>query len=377
MARGDPTSRLWWTVPAVGGILLLTLGLIFGNPQPVKQGTTHDAARPGFRAAYLLLEELGYSVTRSRRATGGNIRWLLFPDPSARDAPQLKAWVGEGGLLVLATDSADFAKDMDLPLDIDQAGSDDEEETTQPDARHFVGGKTQVSWRGERGGAGGETSRVWARVGNKPLVSIHPRGRGQLWLIHRPDFVRNEHIGKADNGVLLCRLAEAVLRERSGPIAFDEFFHGLRERPSVVELLLKPPTVWVTAQAVMLLLLLLWHHGRRFGGLRAVAPPSRRSAEEFLDAMTALLQRKGDQADAFRTARDDLKQEIEKELGLSAGTAPERLATEAQLRRHINPTRLLPLLTAPGVPAGAGGLIKAMQELETLRHELIPRRSHW
>src|SRR5262249_28000186 len=153
----------------------------------------------------------------------------------------------------------------------------------------------------------------------------HRRGRGQVWLIHRPDFLRNQRIGRADNGILLCRLTEAGLRERSGPLAFDEFFYGLRERPSVVGLLLKPPTVWGTAPAVPLLLLALWHHGPRFGGLRAVAPPSRRSAEEFLDAMTALLHRKGDQADAFRTARDDLKLEIEKELGLPAGTAPERV----------------------------------------------------
>jgi hypothetical protein len=376
MSAPAPSSRLWWAVPAVGILVFLSLALVLGKQEEIKTGTSHDSSNEGFRAAYLLLEELGYPVTRSRYPTGGSVRWLLFPAGSSHNAKQLDAWVREGGLLVLATDSADFARDIDLPLDIDKTGgSDDEERTTIADAPHFMGGKTQVTW-GEAEAAR-EPGRVWAEVDDKPLVSIHPRGRGEVWLVHRPDFVRNEWIGKADNGVLLCRLAEAVLRERSGPIAFDEFFHGLRERPSVVELLLKPPTVWVTAQAVLLLLLLLWHHGPRFGGLRAAAAPSRRSAEEFLDAMTALLQRKGDQADAFRTARDDLKQEIEKELGLPAGTAPERVVSEAQLRRGIDPQRLLPLLTAPGVPADAGGLIKAMQELETIREQLIPRRSHW
>jgi hypothetical protein len=375
MAFDRPSSPLWWTVPAVGIILLFCLAMFFGGPQPIKTGTSHDSSKEGFRAAYLLLEELGYPVTRSRYPTGGSVRWLLFPAGSARDAKQLDAWVREGGLLVLATDSADFAKEMEIPLEVDKTGGEDEEPTTIADAPRFVGGKTRVTWREAE--AARERPRVWAEAEDKPLVSIHPRGRGQVWLIHRPDFVRNEAIGKADNGVLLCRLAEAVLRERPGPIVFDEFFHGLREKPGVVELLLKPPTVWVTAQALLLLLLLLWHHGPRFGGLRAAAPLSRRSAEEFLDAMTALLQRKGDQADAFRTARDDLRQEIEKELGLPAGTAPERVATEAQLRRGIDRDRLLRLLTAPGVPADSGGLIKAMQELETIRDQLIPRRSHW
>jgi hypothetical protein len=350
--------------------------MLFGGAQPVKTGTSHDSSKEGFRAAYLLLEELGYPVTRSRYPTGGSIRWLLFPTGSARDAEQLDAWVREGGLLVLATDSDDFAKKMALPLDIDKKGGDDATRSTAiADAPLVVGGPTRVEWREVE--AATEPGSVWARVNDYPLISIHPRGRGQVWLIHRPDFVRNELIGRDDNGVLLCRLAEAVLHERSGPIAFDEFFHGLRERPSVLELLLKPPTVWVTAQVILLLLLLVWHHGPRFGGLGAVMPPSRRSAEEFLDAMTALLQRKGDQADAFRTARDDLKQEIEKELGLPAGTAPERVAAEMGLRRGIEPQRLLRLLTARGVPAGPGGLIKAMQELETIRDQLIPRRSHW
>jgi hypothetical protein len=370
MAFDRPSSRLWWTVPAVTFLLLICVALLVGGPEPIKTGTSHDSSDQGFRAAYLLLEELGYPVTRSRHPTGGSIRWLIFPVPSSREAKQVDAWVREGGLLVLATDVEDLAQELGLPLDINKSAEDREATTTLSDAPRCAVGTIAVGCRGEAG-------RPWAEIDGQPLVSIHPRGRGQVWLIHRPEIVRNDAIRKADNGVLLCRLAEAVLRERPGPIAFDEFFHGLRERTSVVELLLKPPTVWVTTQAVLLLLLLLWHHGPRFGGLRAVAPPSRRSAGEFLDAMTALLQRKGDQADAFRTARDDLKQEIEKELGLPAGTAPERLATEAQLRRHIDPKRLLTLLTAPGVPPGAGGLIKAMQELETIRDELIPRRSHW
>jgi hypothetical protein len=375
MAFDRPSSPLWWTVPAVGIMLLICLAMLLGGPQPVKAGTSHDSSKEGFRAAYLLLEELGYPVTRSRYPSGGSARWLLFPTGSARDVKQLDAWVQEGGLLVLATDSADFAREMAIPLDIDKTGgNDDTEQATIPDAPRFVGGKTRVTWAEVE--APRESSRVWAKADDKPLVSIHLRGRGEVWLIHRPDFIRNDRIGKADNGVLLCRLAEAVLRERSGPIAFDEFFHGLRERPSIVELLVKPPTVWVTAQALLLLGLLLWHHGPRFGGLRAAAPPSRRSAEEFLDAMTALLQRKGDQADAFRTARDDLKHDMEKALGLPADTAPERVATEAELRRGIDPKRLLRLLTSPGVPADKGGLIKAMQELETIREQLIPRRSH-
>src|SRR3954453_8169099 len=133
MAFDRPSSPLWWTVPAVGIILLFCLAMVFGGPQPIKTGPSHDSSKEGFRAAYLLLEELGFPVTRSRYPTGGSVRWLLFPTGSVRDTKQLDAWVREGGLLVLAPDSVDFVKNMNLPLNIDKtSGGDNEEKTDLP-----------------------------------------------------------------------------------------------------------------------------------------------------------------------------------------------------------------------------------------------------
>src|SRR5687768_14431164 len=75
-----PASRLWWAVPAVGLILLTLVAMIFGGgPEKVDFGTSYDASDRGFRAAYLLLEELQYPVERSRRPSGGEVRWVLSP----------------------------------------------------------------------------------------------------------------------------------------------------------------------------------------------------------------------------------------------------------------------------------------------------------
>src|SRR5947209_9381775 len=79
--------RLWWAVPTAIFLLLLALALLFGSAENVEKqkGTSYDASSKGYRAAYLLLEELGYPVVRSRRPTVGKIRFVLSPHPPEKD----------------------------------------------------------------------------------------------------------------------------------------------------------------------------------------------------------------------------------------------------------------------------------------------------
>jgi hypothetical protein len=201
---------------------------------------------------------------------------------------------------------------------------------------------------------------------------VHPFGRGEVWLLNRPQCFRNQLIGRADNAILLCRLADE-LQGRPGELAFDEYVHGLRERPGMTQLLLTPPTRWVTLEALLLLGFLLWHFIPRFGTLRPVAPARRRSKEEFLDAMATLLERKGDYADAYGTACDDLVRALERDLGLPAGTPPDLLVGEAGRRRRIDPARLWSVLRVPS-PGGSRAFLRALNELEAIRHELFDGR---
>jgi hypothetical protein len=370
MTDTDYSRKLWWAVPAGGFLLLVLLALLFGGQKEVKPGSSYDAGDRGFRAAYLLLEDLGYPVTRSRRLLGGTVRWALFPEPSPKEARALDDWVREGGLLVLADAKGTFSRDLGMTLETQHRGVDTEvEPATGPDVMRLAGGADHVSWPGQQG-------RVWAKAGDEPFVTIYTHGRGEIWLLNRPDFVTNELVRQADNAVLLCRLAEAGLRVRPGELAFDEYFHGMRDHPGVVELLLRLPALWVTVQGLLLLVLLLWHHGPRFGGLQPPPPPSRRSAEEFLDAVAALLGRKKDYADAFRTARDELRVDLERELNLPHDTPADRLAAEAALQRGLRPDALVRLLTAPGPPAGAGpaAFVRSLQELEAIRNDFFPGR---
>jgi hypothetical protein len=89
-------QKLWWAVPSAILLLLSILAILFGErPELTQDASSHSAAPRGFRAAYLLLEELDLPVRRSRQQTEGSIRWLLFPNPLKENESlaQLRAWV--------------------------------------------------------------------------------------------------------------------------------------------------------------------------------------------------------------------------------------------------------------------------------------------
>jgi hypothetical protein len=381
-----PTSRLWWVMPGAGFILLVLLASLFGGgPETVGYGTSYDASDGGFRGGYLLLEELGYPVERSRRPGGGEVRWVLAPGKvTTRDAQSLDDWIQRGGAALLALENTELAEHLGLrvsiksgglpgsvrPFGLSSHGESRSLPTHAPDVSTIRTGAIEVS--GPPGG------RTWGEVDGQPLVTIYPHGRGQVWLLHRPDVFDNANLRQDDNAVLAARLAEAMLREKpGGKLAFDEYVHGLRDRPSATELLFRPPVLAVTLQVLLLGALALWRSGVRFGAPRTALTPPRRSKEEFLDAMAELLKRNGNREEAYRTVRDAVLRRLEDALGLPTGTPVEQIVAELQRRRGIEPGPLLRLLSADRPPegSGVGALLDAIRQLESAADECLqPRR---
>ncbi|OWK42243.1 DUF4350 domain-containing protein [Fimbriiglobus ruber] len=385
----NPAARLWWAVPGVGIVVLAVISMLFGGgPEKVDFGTSYDASATGSRAAYLILQELGYPVERSRRPSGGDVRWVLFPTSTgAKEAAVLNDWVRRGGVLLLAVDDADLPNHLGLPVTVTNAcspkigvgrfgmtvpkpGEKGQARTAEaPDVASLLAGSTEVD--------GPPGNRTWGEVAGKPLITIYTRDRGEIWLLHHPDVFTNVNLRGEDNAVLVCRLAGDMLDDHpNGRLIFDEYCHGLRDRPTATELLFRPPVLGVTLQVVLLTGLVLWHFGVRFGPLRTVPPPPRRSKEEFLDAMAELLTRHGDRADAFRTVRDDFQRRLELDLGLPHGTPVDVIAREAARRRGVGSDLLLELLSAPGPPTGRGAaaFLTALHQLETTADDCFQSR---
>jgi hypothetical protein len=368
MPDDNLSRKLWWAVPAAVVLALLGMTLFFGKgPEQHTHGSSYDASPHGFRAAYLLLEELGYPVVRAKRLGGPDVRCMLFPTKTKEEAVTLGDWVRRGGILLLADDSAELATHLGMTLQIQkQDAVPAEEEASGLGVARLAGGGTHVRWPGHPG-------EVRVKAGGEPFVTVYELGHGEVWLVNRPEFVTNSLLSHADNAVLLTRLATDALHERPGRLAFDEYFHGMRDRPGVTELLLQPPALWVTLQALLLLGLVLWHYMPRFGWVHSLPPPSRRSKEEFLNALASLLERKGDRAAAFAVAADEFAHEMERELGLPAKTPVEALVREAARFRPINSARLLRLLTRQALAAGVStaAFVQALNELETMREEFL------
>jgi hypothetical protein len=364
----DRSAKLWWAVPAAAFLVLIGLAMLFGRPPEQRgHGTSYDASARGFRAAYLLLDELDYPVFRAKRLHEGSVRWVLFPTAAPQEAASLEAWVRDGGIVVLAVDSEEFARGMDIALKVEKKDGDPGDEAASGlGIARLAGGLTWLEWPGQPG-------EVLVRAGDRPAVTVYRRGRGEVWLVNRPEFLTNRLLRQADNAVLVCRLASETLKKRPGKLAFDEYFHGLRDRPGAAELLLQPPALWGTLHGLLLLGLLLWHYAPRFGAVCPAPAPSRRSKEEFLDAMASLLERKGDYAAAFRAVRDDFARALERELGLPAGAPAEQIVIEAARRRPLRRRRLLRLLTGESLPPGAGPstFMKTLNELEAARDEFF------
>jgi hypothetical protein len=444
------TRAIWWAVPASCILILLTLAMLLGSPEHTpEKGTSYDASWQGFRAAYLLLERLGYPVVRLKRPLGASIRWVLFPKPSRDDPAMLKQWLRGGGTLVLADNSPEFARQLGVTIhikDVDATepvaatsskdppigkGQDEENEASgdtplsphghrgqdegeqssgtiplTPNSERRQGGTEEASAAtprsppGGRGqGEGGEATNTrsqvfsemkhidggstrtegpqdfderWLGPDGQPLVTIYRQGRGEIWLLNRPEFLTNRLIAHGDNALLLCRIADSLSARPGAELAFDEYVHGLRDRPNVLELLATPPTLWVTIQAAVVIGLVVWHAAPRFGAIRISPPGRRRSKEEFLDAMASLLERCEDYDDAWQSVRAEFSADLAQALGLPADTPLDQVAEEAHRRGRISQSSLNRLRAArrpdrQTFPA-------QLTQLESIRDEFFSRR---
>jgi hypothetical protein len=366
MTGDAPLHKLWWVMPAAAALILALLAMLAGSPPEIpRSGSTFDAAPTGIRAAFLLLENLGYDVAISKRLAVGNARWELFPKTAKGEVAALDTWIRSGNRLLLADDTPEFAADLGLAVDPDVAKDKAIDLVIDGAKQRLEPGNQRVTPR-ER------PDREWPAGAPEPLVGIFQHGKGEIWLLYRPMFLRNDLLRDADNAVVLCRLAEAF----AGPdrVYFDEFFHGIRDRPGPVELLLRPPALWVTLQGMALLGVLLWRSLPRFGALQLPLESRRRSKEEFVDALAHLLELKGAYNEGFRAVRDALAREMEHALDLAPNTPPAELAAAATAR-GCDAAVLTRLLERDHLPRPYGpDYLRALNELERLRRAFFHER---
>ncbi|HEX4143534.1 MAG TPA: DUF4350 domain-containing protein [Pirellulales bacterium] len=143
------------------------------------------------------------------------------------------------------------------------------------------------------------TGRISVITGQRPLVlaAQYKLGTGEVILVSEPRIFDNRLISHFDNSVLAVRL----LAGGGGPVVWDEFYHGLTIRGSILFLLTRGAYALVAVMISVVLGVWLWRQARFLGPPRVVLPPSRRTVREYVEAMARFF-RRGSESRRFMLA---------------------------------------------------------------------------
>lgn len=302
------------SIAGVVAVLALLMSLLSGGENdPDRWFSTYSSNPEGFKAFFLMLSRLGIQVARLKTdITSAPLStkslWILNPSQyPKKEIERLKEWVKEGNTLIITKgrlplfDFDDEESDDDIsPLSIleipdeESAPSGDDILTRQVDkicyCAYFQAGEVKpVAGR-----------KVILSAENTPLVLEESVGEGKIVYLTQPQMFNNRSIGKADNAVLSYNLTYHFSQHY--PVYFGE---GISDAPGTWHIVFTPPFLWVSLQVILTVLLFVYGAGKRFGPVRPLPIPPRRSKDEYIYAMANLLLKKGNHAAVSQTIKTD------------------------------------------------------------------------
>ncbi len=294
-------------------VLLVTLTAIFApatqddDPQP----STYNSGARGWKGAYLLLQQLGYRVSRSDQSTASTLEYAdaphtvyLLADPYApgeevqkREYDAVERFLQRGGRVI----ATGFRGAYFLPGGRTGKPSQFVGElcTTVPEGKSILAQAGNVSmYDAAPWNAREPLVRVDARCGADAVV-VHrdyPHGGRMVFLSSSEPF-SNRGL-KQDNALHLLLLSVGA-GERA--VIFDECYHGTQTSPS--DYLKGLPLRSLIVQVALVLLLLMFTYTRRSGPIREPLRVPRSSPIEFAYSMGALYERARTSQPATEAAR--------------------------------------------------------------------------
>ncbi|MFE8599593.1 DUF4350 domain-containing protein [Archangium violaceum] len=326
-----------------GVLVALALGLglaVNQSPAPSPVPSVDNPGAMGVRALYLYLEESGARVSAPREALDGpglpdGLRTVVVAAPSGRpvteeEAGALRSWVSQGGTLVYLASREAKAKQPQLDSWLRLS----EGPMLTPSAEGLPPKEKDLT---------GTTVRVWSPVGPMrdlerfrvaldrgitverpeavPLAGAKgvavvwrvPEGRGEVYVLAGTDLAENRRLELLDN----LRFWDALAAR--GPLAFDEYHHGVPPKP-------EPPSargLWVfVAQGLLVGLIYAVSRGTRFGPPRPLVVEKHRSALEYVRSLGWLARRSKVERELVPELARQLRRHMHERLGIPL-TLPE------------------------------------------------------
>jgi hypothetical protein len=323
--RLDSADKRIVLVSALALMLLTILALLFapsGEGASVGFPSSYSPDPNGAKAAYTLLEEMGYRVTRWANPPEdlpkiSKNTLLIIAGPiipsSTEEGRELKQFVAGGGRLLITgmLGAAMIEAKSVVPA---MAPSDEWQtfaaEVPAPLTRHAPEISMQFPAHWVQLGAG--QLRYYGSEQGATVTKLRV-GEGEIiwWGADSP--LTNSGITKSSNLALFLNCLGSPSETR---VLWDEYFHGVRA--GFWQYVSRTPLPWGLAQLLILAAFVLITFGRRSGALRPLGHPSRLSPLEFVETVGALYQRKGAAAGALEIAYTRFRFLLARRLGTSS-----------------------------------------------------------
>lgn len=327
--------------------LIIALAFLSQEEEENVVPSTYSAQSRGAKAAYLLLQDLGYKVERWEQSptelpTEPTHTILVlaspFRPPSREEKNALQKYLSMGGR-ILETGSS---PSIYLP----QAETE-REFLPAPDGKEY---QPQLLSALTRGGAiqmaptayWKDTSTAFLAHyadGDRPIVVSYKVGKGEViwWAASTP--LTNVAIAKSGN---LALLLNSLGQPNEVHVYWDEYFHG--EQQSFNGYLHQPPILYGLLQCLLVFLALIFTFSRRNGPIHGLPQPARLSPLEFVHTLGKLYRRAKATHAALEVPYARFRMLATRQLGIRSNVSSPELARAVKNRMRYKDDDLSNLL---------------------------------
>jgi hypothetical protein len=330
----------------IGGaiLLVLTAGFAFVGAVPQEAGSsipsTYSSGSGGARAAYLLLQDLHYKVSRWERSptelpSDPENAVLILADPmetpSREEREALQQFVDEGGQVIFTGSRIkSFFPEAKVDAEIPTVGW--KTFSAVFPSNYTVGASKIVLQTGTTWQAPVASQLPLYGETRSPVVVSWRIGEGRIlwWAAATP--LTNSGISREGNlNLFLNAMNSRVPGEQSAvQIYWDEYFHG--QRTSLWSYVRKTPVAWGLVQIAVLGLIVFFTYGRRSGPVMLPPVVSRLSPLEFVDTLGGLYERAGAEPAVVGFVYQRFRATLSRQLRLSSSASDGELADAVQGR---------------------------------------------
>ena len=335
LSSGDRKVLL---IAGVAFVVLVVLGLLLApNDNETRVATTYSTASEGAKAAYLLLQDLGYHVDRWQKPVrelkpdSNSVLILADPPMVADDKAKatIRQFISDGGHVV----TTGLVGASLLPEDHSEFNPLPHSPWTEfngltPSAITRAAPKITLNanarWT--------ESSGIPLYGNENDLVAIKMNyGKGDVIWLAAATPLTNAGIKQSNN----LEFVLAVVGDREKVrVSFDEYIHGYGDHETTEKS--HPIMTALLLQSVVLALAAIFTFSRRSGPLRPLAIEPRLAPLEFVETLGGLYLQAKAASVAVDVAYQRFQYWITRRLGLSPDSSPDDLARAVRERWKLS-----------------------------------------